>query len=100
MKITFKISNKVRASKYKNVFKKGYTPNWTTEIFTVDQIMRAEPVMCKLKYCQDQAIAGSFYWEELSKVKYLDIYLVGKVTKRRSNQVYDKWLDFDSSRYT
>ena len=35
----FKIGDKVRISKYKrNVFDKGYTPNWTEEIFTIDKI--------------------------------------------------------------
>ena len=33
----FKIGDKVRISKYKRkTFDKGYTPNWTEEIFTVD----------------------------------------------------------------
>ena len=35
----FKIGDKVRISKYKrNVFDKGYTPNWTEEVFTIDKI--------------------------------------------------------------
>ena len=29
----FKVGDHVRFSKYKNVFAKGYTPNWTEEIF-------------------------------------------------------------------
>ena len=35
----FKVGDKVRISKYKrNVFDKGYTPNWSEEIFTVNEI--------------------------------------------------------------
>ena len=35
----FKIGDKVRISKYKRkVFGKGYTPNWTEEIFLIDKI--------------------------------------------------------------
>ena len=35
----FKIGDKVRISKYKRkVFGKGYTPNWTEQIFLVDKI--------------------------------------------------------------
>ena len=30
-----KINEHVRISKYKNTFAKGYTPNWTEEIFVV-----------------------------------------------------------------
>ena len=29
----FKVGNHVRISKYKNIFAKGYTPNWSEEIF-------------------------------------------------------------------
>ena len=31
----FKIGDHVRISKYKNIFAKGYTPNWNEEIFIV-----------------------------------------------------------------
>jgi len=31
----FKVGDKVRISKYKRLFEKGYTPNWTEEIFEV-----------------------------------------------------------------
>ena len=31
----FKIGDNVRISKYKNIFAKGYTPNWSEEIFVV-----------------------------------------------------------------
>ncbi|XP_043471324.1 uncharacterized protein LOC122504328 [Leptopilina heterotoma] len=77
----YKIGDKVRVSKYKNVFEKGYTPNWTTEIFTVDQVVSTQPVTYKLKDYQDQPISGGFYEEELLKVKYSDIYLVEKFSR-------------------
>ena len=31
----FKVGDHVRISKYKNIFAKGYTPNWSEEIFVV-----------------------------------------------------------------
>ena len=31
----FKISDHVRISKYKNIFTKGYTPNWSEEVFVI-----------------------------------------------------------------
>ena len=38
-KVKFQIGDKVRISKYKRpVFDKGYTPNWTEEIFEVNKI--------------------------------------------------------------
>ena len=34
----FKVSDRVRISKYKNIFAKGYTPNWFEKIFVVSKI--------------------------------------------------------------
>ena len=34
----FKIGDHVRISKYKNIFAKGYTPNWSEEIFVINKI--------------------------------------------------------------
>ena len=31
----FKIGDIVRISKYKNIFAKGYTPNWSEEVFVI-----------------------------------------------------------------
>ena len=40
----FSIGDKVRISKYKRrVFDKGYTPNWTEEVFLVDKVMLTKP---------------------------------------------------------
>ena len=40
-----KIGDKVRISKYKRkTFDKGYTPNWTEEVFTVDKIQYTNPI--------------------------------------------------------
>ena len=36
--LKFKIDDRVRISKFKNIFAKGYTPNWSKEIFIVDKI--------------------------------------------------------------
>ena len=46
----FKVSDKVRISKYKRkVFEKVYTPNWTEEIFLVDKIQSTNPITYRLK---------------------------------------------------
>ena len=36
----FKIGDHVRISKYKNMFAKGYTPNWSEEIFIVNGVKK------------------------------------------------------------
>ena len=39
----FIIGDNVRISKYKNVFAKGYTPNWSEEIFVIKKIKNNVP---------------------------------------------------------
>ena len=36
----FKLGDHVRISKYKNIFAKGYTPNWSEEVFDVGEIKK------------------------------------------------------------
>lgn len=93
----FKIGDKVRISKVKHVFEKGYTPNWTTEIFTVNHVNNTNPVTYRLIDSQEQPIEGGFYQEELTKVKYPDVYLIEKILRAKGNKYYVKWLGFNDS---
>ena len=63
----FKIGDRVRISRYKNIFAKGYTPNWSKEIFIVDKINDTVPYTYNLKDLNDEEIIGSFYDKELQK---------------------------------
>ena len=38
-----KIGDHVRISKQKNVFAKGYTPNWSEEVFVISKIKNKVP---------------------------------------------------------
>ena len=65
----FKVGDRVRVSKFKNIFAKGYTPNWSKEIFTADKIDDTVPYTYNLKDLNDEEIIGSFYDQELQKTK-------------------------------
>ena len=65
----FKVGDRVRISKYKNIFAKGYTPNWSTEIFIADKINDTVPYTYNLKDLKDAEILGSFYDKELQKTE-------------------------------
>ena len=84
-------------SRLKPIFERGYTPNWSPEIFTVVRVHKTKPIKYKFKDHQNQPLEGCFYEFEMLKVKYPNVYLVEKVIKRRGNQVFVKWLDFDST---
>ena len=65
----FKVGDRVRISKFKNIFAKGYTPNWSKEIFIVDKINDTVPYTYNLKDLNDEEIINSFYDRELQKTK-------------------------------
>ena len=56
----FKIGDKVRISKFKKKFEKGYTPNWTEEIFIIYAINMTNPVTYLIKDLNNNPIKGSF----------------------------------------
>ena len=62
-----KVGDRVRISKFKNIFAKGYTPNWSREIFIVDKINDTVPYTYNIKDLIGEAIIGSFYDRELQK---------------------------------
>ena len=63
----FKVGDRVRISKFKNIFAKGYTPNWSKQIFIVDKINDAVPYTYNIKDLNDEESIGSFYDRELQK---------------------------------
>lgn len=93
----FFVGDYVRISKHREAFTKGYTPNWSNEIFIVKEVKLTDPLTFLLRDSQGQDISGGFYSEELQKVKYPDVYLVEKVLKRKKDLVLVKWLGFDQS---
>lgn len=92
----FHVNDRVRVSKYKTLFEKGYTPNWSTELFKIVRVRRSSPPVYYLQDYEGNVIKGAFYEHELQKTNYPDTYLVEKVLKRRGNRVYVKWLGFPS----
>ena len=65
----YNVGDRVRISKFKNIFAKGYTPNWSQEIFVINKINDAVPNTYNLKDLNDEEIIGSFYDSELQKAK-------------------------------
>ena len=66
----FKVSDRVGISRYKNIFAKGYAPNWSSEIFIINKINYTVPYTYTLKDLNDEEIIGSFYDKELQKTKF------------------------------
>ena len=63
----FNVGDRVRIFKLKNIFAKGYTPNWSREIFIINKINDTVPYTHNLKDLNHEEIIGSFYDRELQK---------------------------------
>ena len=57
----FKVNNRVRFTKYKNIFSKGYTENWSREIFIINSVLKANYWTHKIKDLNGEKIIGCFY---------------------------------------
>ena len=65
----FKVGYHVNISKYKNIFAKRYTQNWSEEIFVVSKIKNTVPWTYVISDLNGEPITGSFYEKEFSKNK-------------------------------
>ena len=65
--VDFKVGDRVRISRFKNIFAQGYTPNWSKEIFIVNKINDTVPYTYNIKDLNGKEITGSFYDRELQK---------------------------------
>ena len=95
----FKIGDKVRASLLKNSFGKGYTSNWSEEIFIIYDIKTSNVHYYYLKDLNGEKFDGTFYQEELlnSNMKENDLYIIEKIIKKVGNKYLVKWKSYDNS---
>lgn len=68
----FQVGDRVRITKVRGAFTKGYTPNWSTEIFTIEKILLTNPTTYLLSDINKVNIKGCFYQQQLQKVKHSD----------------------------
>ena len=60
----------VRISKIKSIFGKGYTINWSYEMFKVTEVKKTQPVTYVIKDKNEEVMKGSWYEQELQKSKF------------------------------
>ena len=92
----FKVCDHVRISKFKNVFAKGYTPNWSEEIFVVKKVKNTVPWTYVISDLNGEEIVGSFHEKELQKTNQKE-FRIEKVIKRKGNKLYVKWKGYNNS---
>ena len=91
----FKVGDHVRISKYKNIFAKGYTPNWSEEVFAIKKIKSTVPPYV-IDNLNDEEITGTFYEKELQKIDQQE-FRIEKVINKKGDKLYVKWKGYDNS---
>ena len=61
----FKVGDRVRISKYKNNFAKGYKPNWSEEVFVIKKVKNTIPWTYVINDLNGEEIMETFYEKEL-----------------------------------
>ena len=77
----FKVGDHVRISKYKNIFAKGYAPNWSEEVFVISKIKNTVPWTVNNDLNVEE-IVGTFYEKELQKTNQEE-FRIKKVIKKK-----------------
>ena len=91
----FKVGDHARISKYKNIFAKGYAPNWSEEVFVVSGIKNTVPWTYVVSDLNGVEITGSFYEKELQKASQ-EKFIIEKVLKRKGDKLHVNWKRYDN----
>ena len=92
----FKVGDHVRISKYKNIFAKGYTPNWSEEDFVIKEVKNTVPWTYAISDLNGKKIIGTFYEKELQKTNQKE-FRIERVIKKKGDKLYVKWKRYDNS---
>ena len=101
----FEVGDRVRVSKEKNIFRKGYLPQWSIEVYVVSKRKPTLPVPTyELEDLLGEKLEGSFYAEELQKINSSadgdsELYKIEKILKTRQTpagktEYLVRWLGY------
>ena len=92
----FKVGDHVRISKYKSTFAKGYTPNWSEEVFVIKKNKNTVPWTYVIDDRNGEEITGTFFEKELQKIDQQE-FRIEKVIRKKGDKLYVKWKGYDNS---
>ncbi len=102
-KSKFQVGDRVRISKAKRTFKKGYLPSWTREVFTIVECRPTNPPVFVLQDEQGHVLQGTFYAKEIQKLRmstkkvYKIEQVLGQRKKGKTTQYLVRWQGYPAS---
>ena len=79
----FKPGDYVRISRSKLTFEKGYTSNFTEELFIIKECVQRHIPVYRVVDLLDEPILGTFYAQELQRVQFKSEFKIEKILKKR-----------------
>ena len=83
----FKVGDHVRISKYKSIFAKGYTPNWSEEVFIIKKVKNIVPWTYVIDDLNDGEIIGTFYEKNIQKTNQEE-FRIKKIINKKGDKLY------------
>ena len=92
----------VRISKARGAFERGYTPNWSEEVFVVSEtVVDARPVVYRIRDLAGEDVRGTFYEQELQLVEKPEEFRIAEVIKTRrrrgGKELFVRWAGYPQS---
>ena len=95
----FKVGDKVRISRVKGLYEKGYLPNWSEALYTIDKVKKTNPYTYTVQDMNGEEVLGSFYTEELQQSTQ-EVFRIEKVIRKKIiNGIQHglvKWLGYNN----
>ena len=88
----FKIGDHVRISRYKNIFAKGYTPNWSEEVFVIKKVKNTFSWTYVINDLNGEEIIGTFYEKELQRTNQEE-FRIEKIIKKKETSYMSNGKD-------
>ena len=81
----FKFGDHVRISRYKNIFAKGYTPNWSEEVFVIKKVKNTFSWTYVINDLNGEEIIGTFYEKELQRTNQEEFRIEKLIKKKETS---------------
>ena len=92
----FKVGDRVKISKYKKKFAKGYTQNWSEDVFVIGKIKNTVLWTYIISDLNGEPNTGIFYEKELQKTSQ-EKFRIEKIINGKGDKLYFKWKGDDNS---
>ena len=83
-------------NRYKNIFAKGYTPNWSEDVFKIKKVKNTVAWTNVINDLNGDQIIGIFFEKGLQKTNQQK-FRIKKVIKKKGDKLFVKWKGCDSS---